>query len=52
MQGSKVTVFFIDYGNMATLGVQELLVISPKLIQEHPDIVKIPGLALECRYTV
>ena len=50
VQGSKVTVFFIDYGNMATLEVQDLLVISPKLIQEHPDIVKIPGLALECRY--
>ena len=45
---ARVTVFFIDYGNMATVNVQELLVIPPRLIQEHPDMVRIPGLALEC----
>jgi len=49
IMGNKVTVFFIDYGNMETMEVQSLLVISRRLIEEHPDILRIPGLAMECR---
>ena len=48
VQGDTAIVFFIDYGNLASVKVTELLVISPRLVEEHPDMVRIPGLALEC----
>ena len=48
VQGNTATVFFIDYGNMVTVDKSELLVISPRLMKEHPDLVRLPGLALEC----
>ena len=49
LRGDIATLFFIDYGNSTTLHFKELRIISPQLIQEHPDMVNIPGQALECR---
>ena len=49
LRGERPTVFFIDYGNSTTLSFKELLIISPQLIHKHPDLVNIPGQALECR---
>ena len=49
LRGDMATVFFIDYGNSITLQAEQLKMISPQLIQEHPDIMSIPGQALECR---
>ena len=49
VQGEMVTVFFIDYGNLASMPASCLLVVSGRLLQDHPDMVRIPGLALECR---
>merc|ERR1719317_1886543 len=43
-----VAVFFIDYGNVDIVPIQDLRVITVDTIKEFPDIVKIPGLALEC----
>ena len=47
--GTDYTVFFIDYGNLASMPASCLLVVSGRLLQDHPDMVRIPGLALECR---
>ena len=44
-----ITVFFIDYGNMAQVDVKDLRVITSEVIKEFSDLVTIPGLALECR---
>lgn len=44
---TTVTVFFIDYGNVAKVEVAELLVIGARLVAEHPAILATPGLALE-----
>ena len=49
VRGDLVTVFFIDYGNTVVLPFSELMIISSQLIRDHPDIVNIPGQALECR---
>jgi len=42
------TIFFIDYGNMERVDVSRLRVIDKSFIMQDPDIVRIPGLALEC----
>ena len=49
LRGAFATVFFIDYGNSAILHFKDLRIISPQLIHEHPDMMNIPGQALECR---
>jgi len=41
-------VFFIDYGNVEKVNIENLRVIDKRLIKNDPDIVRIPGLALEC----
>ena len=43
-----VNVFFIDYGNVVSVPIASLRVISVSMIREFPEIIKIPGLALEC----
>ena len=43
-----VNIFFIDYGNVVSVPMKSLRVISVDMIREFPEIVKIPGLALEC----
>ena len=45
----SITVFFIDYGNMAQVDVRDLRVITSEVIKEFSELVTIPGLALECR---
>ena len=42
------TVFFIDYGNLAPSSIDKLRVITKEFVRKEPDIVKIPGLAMEC----
>eukprot|EP00092_Neocalanus_flemingeri_P009551 GFUD01010280.1.p1 GENE.GFUD01010280.1~~GFUD01010280.1.p1 ORF type:complete len:1519 (+),score=509.70 GFUD01010280.1:91-4647(+) len=46
--GGMVHVFFIDYGNVVPVAIVSLRMISVALIRDFPEIVKIPGLALEC----
>ena len=43
-----VEVFFIDYGNVEIIDPENLHVISAPAIKEFPDLVTIPGLALQC----
>ena len=43
-----VNVFFIDFGNVVSVPIASLRVISVSMIREFPEIIKIPGLALEC----
>ena len=43
-----VGVFFIDYGNVDFVPIQDLRVITVDIIRDFPDIVQTPGLALEC----
>ena len=45
---TSVSVFFVDYGNMEVVNIHNLRVISSDVIREFPDLVSIPGLALEC----
>ena len=45
---STASVFYIDYGNIEEVHVHNLRAIPADVVQEYPDLVSIPGLALEC----
>ena len=45
---TSASVFFVDYGNIEVVSIQNLRVIPSAVVQEFPDLVSIPGLALEC----
>ena len=47
-QNGLAMVFFIDYGNRERVKTTNLRIIDKNFIRQNPDIVKIPGLALEC----
>ena len=44
----SVSVFFVDYGNIEVVNIRNLRVIPSNIVREFPDLVSIPGLALEC----
>ena len=45
---TTVSVFFVDYGNIEVVSIHNLRVIPSNIVREFPDLVNIPGLALEC----
>ena len=44
---TSASVFFVDYGNIEVVSINNLRVIPSDVVQEFPDLVSIPGLALE-----
>ncbi len=45
---TSACVFFVDYGNIEVVSINNLRVIPSDVVEEFPDLVSIPGLALEC----
>jgi len=41
-------VFFIDYGNSDVVKYEKIMEISEEMVRDYPNLVKTPGLALEC----
>ena len=44
----SVMVFFVDFGNNEKVDLRDLRVLSAKIINDFPELVTIPCLALEC----
>ena len=49
VDGEDARVFFIDFGNVEIVKLKNLREIPSSVVKSFPDLVTIPGLALECR---
>ena len=49
VEGGAARVFFMDFGNVEIVSLKNLREIPSSVVKNFPDLLTIPGLALECR---